>query len=286
MRYLLHFLWKNYAFFLFLILELFSLVLVVNANKHQSVVFSNIANQYGGKVFSSYTNTRNYFHLKEANSILAAENARLKKQIQALHLTNDSTQTQEFRALDSLLIANTDSLHPVFDFIAAKVVSNSTNRQKNYIMLHKGRKDGVRENMGIIGPNGIAGVIFETSEDYSSGISLLNIKLNVSAKLKNSNELGTLIWDGKSADYGKLDAIENYVPLHIGDTVVTSGFSHIFPEGERIGTIADFKTIPGKTAWDIKVKYLTDFSRLYWVNIVRNQNYEQQKQLESIKIEE
>jgi rod shape-determining protein MreC len=152
-------------------------------------------------------------------------------------------------------------------------------------MLNKGRRDGVHENMGIVGPNGIVGVIFETSEDYSTAISLLNIKLRVSAKLKKNNELGTFIWDGISPQFGLLDAVENYVPIAVGDTIITSGFSHIFPEGEYIGTVEDYSEIPGRTSWSIKVKFSTHFSKLFWVSIARNLNYEQQMELKAIELE-
>lgn len=283
MRYLLHFLWKNYAFLLFLILELISLVFVVNGNKHQSAVFSSIANQYGGKVFTSYSNMRSYFHLKEANELLSIENAYLKDQLLSSQFALDSTNFQSFTPLAEIIL--TDSTKFLFDFISAKVISNSTNRQKNYIMLNKGSKHGIRKNMGIIGPNGIVGVIFEVSEDFSSGISLLNIKQSVSAKLKHNNELGILIWDGVSPLYGQLDAVENYVPIAIGDTIITSGFSHIFPGGENIGVVEEFDEIPGKTLWNIKVKFNTSFTQLFWVSIARNLNYEQQIALEAIKLE-
>lgn len=288
MRYLLHFLWKNYAFILFLILELISLVFVVNGNKHQSAVFSTFANKYGGAVFSSYSNMRNYFHLKDANNLLAQENARLKEQLKNIQFVSDSSNFESFEpiiVIDSNTIALADSTKAQFDFISAKVISNSINRQKNYIMLNKGTKHGIRENMGLIGPKGIVGVIFETSEDYSTAISLLNIKLSVSVKLKKNNELGTLIWDGQSELFGHLDAVENYVPVMIGDTIVTSGFSHIFPGGEYVGTVESVGEIPGKTLWNIVVKYNTDFSKLYWVNIARNINYEQQMVLKAVEIE-
>ena len=236
MRYLLHFLWKNSAFILFLILELISLVFVVNGNRHQSAVFSTVANQYGGKIFTTYSNFRNYFHLKDANDQLAYENAFLKEKLQKALFEMDSTNFQSFDSIDSTMFIQSDSLKPLFDYIPAKIISNSTNRQKNYLMLNKGRKHGVRKNMGIIGPNGIVGVVFETSEDYSSGISLLNIKQSVSVKLKHNN-------------------------------------------------VAEFREMPGNTIWYIKVKFSTDFKKLFWVNIARNLNYEQQKALEAVELE-
>jgi rod shape-determining protein MreC len=266
-------------------LELISFVLIVNGNKHQSAVFSTLSNQYGGKIFTSYSNMRDYFHLKDANELLSQENAYLKKQLMSAQFTLDSTNLQVFSPIDTTELKLQDSTQILFDFISAKVISNSINRQRNYIMLNKGRKHGIRKNMGIVGPNGIVGVIFETSEDFSSGISLLNIKQNVSAKLKNNNELGTLIWNGESPLFGNLDAVENYVPIAIGDSIVSSGFSHIFPEGENIGVVEEFNTIPGKTSWNIKVKFHTDFSRLFWVNIARNINYEQQIAIEAIELE-
>lgn len=286
MRYLFQFLAKNYPFFLFLILEVFSISLVIRENKYQSAVFSSIANSFGGKVFSSYTNVLDYFQLKKANDKLISENAILKQKLLNYQLAIDTSVVETFPPLASLRLRNHDSLTVLYDFINAKVISNSTNRQKNYIMLNKGRKHGVKENMGLIGPQGIVGVIFETSEDFSSAISLLNIKFNVSAKLKNSNEIGTVVWDGKSSRFGRLDAIENYVPIAVGDTVVTSGFSYIFPEGENIGYIEEFSEIAGKSSWFIKVRFASTFNTLDWVNITRNINYDQLKKLSAKELED
>jgi len=286
MKYLLQFLLKNYTFFLFLILELFSVSLVISKNKYQSAAFSSIANTYGGKIFTSYSNVLSYFQLKKVNDRLWEENALLKQQLLKMHSVADSTEFHSFSPSTIINIFKPDSSKLLFDFIHAKVISNSIHRQKNYIMFNKGRKHGVKENMGIIGPNGIVGVIFETSEYYSSGISLLNIKFNVSAKLKNNNEIGTIIWDGKSARFGKLDAIENYVQIAVGDTIITSGFSHIFPEGENIGTIEEFSEIPGKSSWNIKVRFATSFSTLDWVNITRNIDYEQLKVLKAKELKD
>lgn len=277
--------WKHYSFLLFLILELISFAFIINGNKHHSAVFATVANHYGGAIFGSYTNLRNYLHLKDANELLSQENASLRNQLNVLRFQTDSINFQAFSPIDTSGVASLDSSRIHFDFIAAKVISNSTNRQKNYIMLNKGKKHGVHENMGLIGPSGLIGIVFETSEEFSTAISLLNIKLNISAKIKKNNELGTVIWDGISPQFGKLEAIENYLPLSKGDSVVTSGFSHVFPEGELIGTIEEFELIPGKTSWNIRLKYSSDFSRLYWVNICRNLNYEEQIKLKSLETE-
>jgi rod shape-determining protein MreC len=259
--------------------------MVVNGNRHQSAVFSSFANQFGGKIFTSYSSISDYFQLKDINEQLSIENVFLREQLHLARIEKNSAYFQSFVSIDTTKLIQGDSAKPLFDYISAKVVSNSTNRQRNYIMLNKGRKHGIRKNMGIIGPSGIVGVVFRTSEDYSSGISLLNIKQSISAKLKHNNELGTIIWDGISPLYGELDAVENYVPIAIGDTIVTSGFSHIFPGGEYIGTVEEIREIPGKTSLYIKVKFNTNFKKLFWVSIARNLNYEHQMALKAIELE-
>ncbi len=244
---LLNFLWRYYAFFLFIVLEIIALSLVVS-NGHQSAVFAYTSNQIGGNAFSSWQSIVQYFNLKEANIQLVEENNRLRAKLKESHLDRTAESFDPIVISDSLL--KQDSLYLLqnknpqqienFEYLGAKVVSNSIHKQKNYLMLNMGKNQGVKENMGVIGPQGAVGIIYSVSDDFSTAISLLNIKTQISAKLKTNNELGSLKWDGLDANSAQLYSIETYIPIHVGDTIITSGFSHIFPENVLLGTIEDY----------------------------------------------
>lgn len=279
---LLNFLWKNYAFFLFLLLETIALSMVVSSG-HQSAVFAYTSNQLGGQAFSSWQSITHYFELGEANKQLVAENSRLHQKMKYSFLNRDS------QVFDSIIISKdsinpdslkTDSLILSFDYIGAEVVSNSIHKQKNYLMLNKGTAQGVKTNMGVMGPNGGVGIVYSVSNDFCTVISFLNTKTRISVKLISNNELGSLQWNGNDPNIAQLTSIETYIPLHIGDSIVSSGYSHIFPEGILIGTIKEFNTSTGQNTYNINIQLSTNFSSLQNVTIIRNKFYEEQMMLE------
>lgn len=278
---LLNFLWKNYAFFLFLLLEFIALSMVVS-NGHQSAIFAYSSNQIGGNAFNSWQGIVHYFNLGEANDQLVKENNELRKQLANTYLDRDEQVFDSILISDSLHAANEpkDTLIQVFDYLGAKVISNSVHKQKNYMMINKGLNQGIKENMGIIGPDGIVGIVYSVSNDFSTVISLLNTKTRMSVKIKSNNELGNLQWDGQKQNIAQLNSIETYIPIHVGDSIMSSGYSHIFPEGILLGTINDYHKKTGDNNYFISVKLSTDFSKLQYVTIIRNRFYEEQLLLE------
>lgn len=278
---LLNFLWKNYAFFLFLLLELIGLSMVVS-NGHQSAIFAYSSNQIGGSAFNSWQSIVHYFSLGEANEQLVKENNDLRSQLSSSFIERDLQVFDSISITDSLPTSQKplDTLIQVFDYMGAKVISNSVHKQKNYMMINKGRNQGIKKNMGVIGPDGIVGIVYSVSNDFSTVISLLNIKTRMSAKIKNNNELGNLQWDGQKQNIAQLNSIETYIPIHVGDSIISSGFSHIFPEGILFGTIQDYHKKAGDNNYYISVKLSTNFSNLHYVSVVRNKFYEEQILLE------
>jgi len=278
---LLNFLWKNYAFFLFLLLELIALSMVVS-NGHQSAIFAYSSNQIGGNAFNSWQGIVHYFNLGEANDQLVKENNDLRNQLANTYLDRDQ------QVFDSIIIPDSlnevkepqDTLIQIFDYLGAKVISNSVHKQKNYMMINKGLKQGVKENMGIIGPDGLIGIVYSVSNDFSTVISVLNTKTRMSVKIKSNNELGNLQWDGQKQNIAQLKSIETYIPIHIGDSIISSGYSHIFPEGILLGTIYDYHKKTGDNNYFISVKLSSNFSNLQYITIVRNRFYEEQILLE------
>ncbi len=283
---LLTFLWRNYAFFLFLFLETIALSMVVSSG-HQSAVFAFMSNQVAGQTFNSWQSVSHYFHLSEANKQLSEENIFLRSQSKQSFLDRDSKQFDSiFINQDTTSLKKIDSLSPAFDYLSAKVISNSVHKQKNYLMLNKGRDQGVSKNMGVIGTNGCIGIVYSVSKDFCTVVSVINTKTRISAKIYSNQELGSIHWNGINPQKAQLKSIETYIPLHIGDTIISSGFSHIFPEGILIGTIADFHTSPGNNTFEIHVNLSTNFSTLNYVTIIRNHHYEEQMLLEKQEEEE
>lgn len=259
MRSLFRFLARNYFSLLFVVLETLSLILVVSYNNYQKVRFLNSSNQITAGVYETFDAVSGYFRLKQTNTELANENARLRNRLQELMASPRPT------IADSL---PGDSV-PYF-YISAKVINNSYNKQYNYITLNKGRKDGVEPEMGIIGPNGVVGIVTQVSDHFATGPTILNKHWLVSAKIKKSNYFGSLAWDGLDHQKAILNEIPFHVELTAGDTIVTSGYSTVFPEGIPIGTIEDYTYKGGNSFYNIRVKLSTNYENLSHVEIIRN----------------
>ena len=262
MRSLLRFLLKNYAFLLFLFLEVGALVLVFNYNSFQKSKFLNSSNYVSASFYNSVHSVLQYFELKRVNTALADENAYLRTQ---LELQNENIEI------------DTDSIHlgyiesdSTYRFTPAKIISNSVNKQQNYITLNRGSKHGIKPDQGILSSQGIVGVITSVSESYSSGLSLLNPRWSVSAKLKNSGYYGSLAWDGEDYQIADLLEIPFHVELAVGDSIVTSGYSSIFPEGLMIGVIDEFEQPSGENYYDIKVRLSANFKAIRYVEVIEN----------------
>jgi rod shape-determining protein MreC len=165
-------------------------------------------------------------------------------------------------------------------YMPAQVVHNSVYKQYNYITLDKGKKDGVFRNMGVISDQGLVGIVLESSNNFSTVIPIINRDFRMSVKIKSNNYAGILQWEGGSPLYAMLTEIPFHVMIQEGDTITTSAFSSIFPEGILVGEIESFSLEQGNF-YDIRVRLSNDFQRLYRVNIIRNYRQEEQLNLEN-----
>ena len=272
MRGLLRYLFKNYAFLLFLLLEVFSFVLIFNFNSYQRTSYLNSSNQITATVYNTFNSVGRYFSLGSVNQKLARENAQLKSLISDLPY---------IRITPYSVISTAEITDSVYRFISARVINNSVDKQNNYITLNRGRKHGIKPDQGIINSEGIVGVIIQVSESYSLGFSVLNKRWGASAKLKKSGTFGPLSWDGKDPRFANLTGIPFHVELAVGDTVVTSSYSSVFPEGVLIGTVHSLDQPQGENYYNISVRLAADFRALSYVDVVDNLKKAEIQALES-----
>ena len=212
---------------------------------------------------------REYFSLKEVNQQLANENLELRNRLNLIS-----------SKLDTALVTKELRGEQQYFFVPSRVVHNSIYDQYNYLTLDKGRKQGVFRNMGVISDGGLVGIVLESSANFATVIPVINRDFKLSAKIKSSNYAGILQWEGDSPRSAVLTEIPFHVNLALGDTILTSGFSSIFPEGIEVGIIETFSLDKGNF-YDIKISLFTDFQRLYHVNVIRNYRQEEQLNLEN-----
>ena len=229
-----------------------------------------------GHIYSVTNWFYSYFYLKDINADLLQRVARLETEVYAYrHLFADSLNNSE-----QIRTLGIDSA--IYHFFPAQIVNNSVSRHENYLTINRGSNDGIQPNMGVISADGIVGVILKTSPNFSTAISLLNTQYKPNGRIKHNDHdyFGLLVWDGKDVRYSYLTEIPRHAVFESGDTVVTSGYSAVFPKGIPIGSIVDAQKLQDDNYLSIRIRLFTDFSRLKDVWIVTNRFQKEQQELE------
>ncbi len=256
MRNLLDFLAKYHHWFLFLFLEVTSGVLLFNYNSYQGSVWLSSANVVVGKIYEWESKTASFFTLTKANEELAIRNFYLERQVDQLRrlyaeATRDTT-TMERSELQFL---------SQYQLIPAKVVDNSLNKLENLMTIDKGRADGVEVDMGVACGNGVVGVVYLVGDHYSVVIPVLNASSSrISCAIRDRGYFGYLHWYGGDPTVAYVEDIPRHAKFRLGEWVVTSGFSSIFPSGVLVGKIEQAYNSSDGLSYKLKVQLSTDFS--------------------------
>ena len=277
MRNLFNFIIRNSHWLVAILLVAFSFYLVFTHNSYQRSVYLSSANSVTGWFYTASDNVTSFFFLKKSNQQLLERNAALEKELYALrrdagkHEAADSIQVEAFVA---------DSVGPPqFDFIPAKVVNLSFSGVNNFITLNKGASNGIKPDMGVISQRGVVGVVSNVSPNFSVVIPVINPKFRLSAKLKNSENYGSISWDGKNIRLAQLQELPRHEPFHEGDTVLTS-FSRIFPKNLIIGYVSETGVSGDDNFNTFNIHLATDFYTLQDVLVINDLFYDEQKALE------
>ncbi|GGW72220.1 rod shape-determining protein MreC [Winogradskyella epiphytica] len=258
MQQILNFVIKNKTFLLFLLLFSIALGLTIQSHSYHRSKFINSANALTGGVYGTVNSVDQYFHLKTENELLAEENKRLREQLLIREASLDSS------------FVDTTYAEGRYKITIAQVFKNSYSLPNNYLTLNKGKNDSIKQDFGVINSNGIIGIIDNTSKNYSTVLSILNRRSRINAKIKSSNHIGSLTWNGESPIYVQLEDVSQFAPIKVGDTIQTGGESTIFPKGIGIGTIDSFETDISGDTYIIEVKLFNDMTNLGTVYILEN----------------
>lgn len=264
-------------FFMFLLLQGLSFVMLIKFNRTYEAVFANSANEVTGGIDKRYNNVTSFFNLKKENEKLLQQNALLLNSQPYSFKQSDSSHVTR---LDTLL-KDTIGRIQKFTFLPAKVVNSSVAEENNYITLERGANQGVKKDMGVVGPDGIVGRVILVSDNYSRVMSLLNHNSKVSAMLKKGFYSGIVDWDGEDPAYVTLHNISKSAKAQKGDTVITSNLSGNFPPGLMVGTVAAIETDPSSNFYTLKLRTATNFFSLQNAYLIQNMLWDEQKNLEA-----
>ena len=287
MKNLLDFLAKYHHWFIFVLLEVASVVLLFQYNSYQNSVWFSSANAMVGKLYDGRAAVESFFSLTKINEELTLRNFYLERQVQELataysDLTKDTTKLER----QGLLFLQK------YKVIPAKVVSNSVDKKDNLITIDKGSQDGVKVDMGVACGLGVVGVVYMTSDHYSVVIPVLNSSSSrISCAIRGRGYFGFLHWAGGDASRAYVEYIPRHAQFHRGEWVVTSGYSSIFPAGVMVGQIEKVFNSPDGLSYRLQVKLATDFANLRDVCVINDESVAEQSRLlraaqDSIKAKE
>jgi rod shape-determining protein MreC len=267
---------RYFNFLFFVVLQIVALSFLVKYNKFHEAAFMGVANETTGLVGARYDNIEYYFKLKRTNDSLVKENTELRNNLKSNFDAPDST---------AKLITDTipyDTLGHVRKYMwrAAKVVSNTASLQNNYLTIERGSNQGIKRDMGVISSTGIVGTVVDVSSNYAVVMSLLHRQSRVSAKMKKGGETGIVQWDGESPFFVTMVNVPKSAEVKAGDTVVTSQYSYLFPQGIMVGTVAAIVEDKSSNFYTMKLKPATNFYNVEYVTVAENMMKEEQKKLE------
>ena len=244
--------------------------MLVSNNNYQKAWSIQASDQIIGKTYEEVNVFKNYLHLEEVNSSLAQENTRLRNELKSSFLI-DSVQQH---------VAKDANGKRQYIYIVARVVNNSIHRENNYLTINKGDKHGVKRGMGIIGPDGIVGIVRSVSDNFSRVQSVLHSESRFSASVNGS--IGSLVWDegNINAKVAILKDIPSHIKIKVGDPIITSGYS-LFPAGIPVGKVKRLRLKGGNSLLDVEVLLATDFSSLQYVYVVNDVLANEQQELEA-----
>jgi rod shape-determining protein MreC len=267
---------RHFNFLFFLVLQILSLSFLFRYNKFHEAAFLNVSTEITGRLNEKYNGIEYYFQLKKTNEYLVQENLRLRQQLKDNFEAPDSNQ-RLFH--DTIRVDSGKSIRKWL-MMEAKVVNNTITLPANYMTIHRGFRQGVRQNMGVTGPQGIVGSVINVSENFAIVMSVLHPDFHVVAQLKKGGENGTIYWDGVSPSFISMRGIPRSTNVVVGDTVLTSQISSLFSANLLVGTVAEI--VPDNTSnfYNLKLRLATNFSNIEYGYVIANLQYDEQKRLE------
>ncbi|MCX6311232.1 MAG: rod shape-determining protein MreC [Bacteroidetes bacterium] len=260
MRNLAVFVIRNYFFLLFLFLEILSVYFIVQRNYFQHTSAVSAANWFTGSIYQARTDFSEYLDLKEQNKILSTKLAD--------QLSKQNSSWMFYSAHGT--IYNDTIYKQRYEYLPAEVIDNTVTLRNNYIILNRGKLQGVLPDMGVVCGQGVVGIVREVSDNYCVVMSILHSDTKISASLKKDGSFGKLTWDGGSYQYATLADLPDFSKIAKGDTLISSGLGDAFPEGVPVGVVKSFEFKPGEKTYSVEVKLGTDFRKLRHAFIVKS----------------
>ncbi|MFN8260576.1 MAG: rod shape-determining protein MreC [Chitinophagales bacterium] len=268
MRSIYYLITRFYVLIIFVLLEIFALSLVYKSHKYQEVRFLNTSGNFTGTIMEYVNGINEFVHLGANNKVLQEENTQLRRLV----------AYQNKYPSDSMLPKSSSSYH--FDYIPAKIVNNTISKSINFITIDKGSIDGIQKGLGVVSSNGVVGIVTNVSEHFSLVMSVVSVKSLIGVRHKKTNALGNLRWNGDDPYTLQVDGMSKTLPIKKNDTILTAGFSSIFPPDIVVATVKKLEPDESTSFYNMNVRLTNDINSLSYVYVVKN---EKKKELDSLQ---
>ncbi len=245
---------------LFLFLEIICFILIVTFNHKQNEIFLHSSTQLSGSLLNKSRQIKDFTSLQVSNQELLAENARLLKEV--LGSSSSSVIPEPSSSTD-------------YTIETASVITNSISSSRNMITIDIGQKKGLSGNYGVINNQGVVGILTRSTNRFSSVMPLLNVDSRISGSIEGLNFFGSVTWSGYRYDQLVLQGIPTHANVNVGDAVVTTGYSLLFPPGIKIGSVHSIKKGKDGAFYDIEISPAVDFADLSYVYVIRSVFFEE-----------
>lgn len=277
---LIEFLRRIYVVLLFLAIEAIALNYYAHSSYYTQAKILSRAHSIAGGVQSSIFGVKHYFTLRSENETLSQRVAELEQAL-AYYRDQEMDRTTDALSLEGIDSAMVESLSQ-YRYTTARIISNSISRSRNFITLNRGLMHGVMEDMAVISPSGMMiGYVVGCSERYSVVLPMLNIDFRTSGKIAGDEHFGSIYWSGNSPYKVEMTDLSKHADIEIGDEVVTTGLSHFFPEGIKIGYVDSYSINDTQTSYNVTVRLAADMTKLNNVILIENVDYGEITNLEN-----
>tara|TARA_R110002073_G_scaffold89852_3_gene212429 strand:- start:15369 stop:16202 length:834 start_codon:yes stop_codon:yes gene_type:complete len=277
MQQLIYFFRKYRYFLFFLLLEILALALIINNLSFHKSKFVSSANNITGGFYNKANSISDYFQLDNENKELTEENVALKNRVHQLEQQNETLRKDN--------VLDTTKFNQRYSYIHGTIENNEYSKNYNFLLIDLGLKDSISTEMAVINSKGIIGITENISNNYSRVQSILNIKSNINARLKNDTHFGSLTWNGKDYNIVQLLDLPRQAVIKAGDTIITGGKSAIFPEGILIGRVLNIEEGGTSVTRIVNIKLFNDMSNLKNIYVIKDFDKEEIRTLESQKNE-
>ena len=276
---LIEFLRRIYVVLLFIAIEAIALNYYAHSSYYTQAKILSRAHSVAGGIQSTIFGVKHYFTLRSENEALAQRVAELEGRLSYYRdkEINAITDSISLEGLDPTLVESLSQ----YRYTTARIISNSISRSRNFITLNRGRMHGVMVDMAVISPSGVMiGYVVGCSERYSIVLPMLNSDFRTSGKIVGDEHFGSISWSGNSSYKVEMTDLSKHADIEIGDEVVSTGLSHYFPEGIKIGYVESFSINDTQTSYNVTIRLAADMTKLNNVILIEDLDYGEIKELE------